>query len=79
MQNSSGGETGAWSQAAVSLESPTSLAVLCGEVGYSTGQWLTFKMLEFLSRLEVVSVNTLSDVFIHWKLQPKAMQISVGE
>lgn len=65
MQDNSGGETGACSQAVVSLESLTSLAVLCGEVGCSTGQWLTFKMLEFLPRLELVSVNTLTDVFMH--------------
>lgn len=76
MQDHSGGEAGACSQAAVSLESLTSLAVFCGGVGCSTGQFLTFKMLEFLSRLELVSVNTLIDMFMHWKLQPKAMQIS---
>lgn len=76
MQDLSGGEAGACSQAAVSLESPTSLAVLWGEAGCSTRQCLTFKMLEFLPRLELVSVNTLVDMFMRWKLQPKVMQIS---
>lgn len=65
MQDLSDGEAGACSQAAVSLESLTSLAVLCREVGCSTGQCLTFKMLEFLPRLELVSVNTLIDMFMH--------------
>lgn len=65
MQDHSGGEAGACSQAAVSLVSPASLAVLHGEVGCSTGHCATFKMLELLPRLELVSVNTLIRGFMH--------------
>lgn len=65
MQDNSLRETGGCSRAAVNLERLISLAVLCREVGCYTGQGLTFEMLESLPRLELVSVNTLIDVFMH--------------
>lgn len=52
------------SRAAVSLERLI-LAVLCREVGCYIEQGFTFKMLESLPRQELVSVNTLIDVFMH--------------
>lgn len=65
MQDNSGGETEGCLPATVSLERLISLAGLCRDISCYTGQGLTFKMLESLLRLELVSVNTLTDVLMH--------------